>query len=76
MLTAPELEMGWRHGGVSSRGSIPHSHTNLNLMSHTLRPPKGKIDHISFFIDKWEEMVRSQDGRKGGQSLTDEAKRT
>lgn len=29
-------------------------HTNFNLMSKLFRPPKGKVENISFPIEKWE----------------------
>lgn len=44
-------------------------------MSKILRPPKGKVDNVSFLIEQWEEMVRKQDGRTGRQALTDDTKR-
>lgn len=46
--------------------------TNLNLMRSVLKPPRGKIDHISFLMDNWEETARRQDDRAGGQVLTDD----
>lgn len=30
-------------------------------MSKTLELPKGKVEHVSLFIEKWEEIVRHQD---------------
>lgn len=51
------------------------AHANLNMMSNILRPPKGKVENMSFRVGKWEEMVRRQDERTGGRSLTDETNR-
>lgn len=35
----------------------------------------GKLESMSWFIEKWEEMVRRQDERTGRQALTDDTKR-
>lgn len=45
---------------------------NVNVMSKTLKPPKGNIDNRECFIENGEERVRRQDERIGRQAMTDD----
>lgn len=47
----------------------------MNLMSKILKPPGGKVEHMSFFNEKRGAMVRRQDERTARLALTDDTKR-
>lgn len=51
------------------------SQASLKPMSRMAKPPKGKLENVSFLIEKSEETVKRQDGRTGRQTLTDDMKR-
>lgn len=48
------------------------AHANATIMGKTLNPPKGKIDHMPFLIEKREDIVRRQGDRAGRQAVTDD----
>lgn len=40
---------------------------NLNLMGIVLNTHMGQVKHITFLVEKWENMLCRQDERTGGQ---------
>lgn len=56
----------WR--GIAQRFDPMYAHANQ--MSKSLKPPKGKIEHLCFSSKRWEEMVRRQDESSGRQART------
>lgn len=63
----------WRR--LVQRFDPASAHANVNLMSKILKPPKGKVESISFLMEKSDEMVRRPDERIRRQALTDDSKR-
>ena len=49
---------------------------NISLMNQILQPPKGKIDNITYLIEKWEELVQRQEMRTRTTILTESTRRT
>lgn len=48
-------------GRLAKRFDWVSAQGNLNLMSRILKPPSGKADNTSLFIEKWEETAKHQD---------------